>query len=147
ACTGPVPDLYDKVAPSVVYVAATSINPYRLADRVTRVVGSGFIIGPGGLILTNSHVAFGRQSIRVTLHAGGTPPAELVGADPIFDLALIRVTPPAGTSLPKVTLGDSDRLRVGDEVFAIGNPLGLDQTLTRGIVSAMNRVLSETPFS
>jgi serine protease Do len=147
ACTGPVPDLYDRVAPSVVYVAATSINPYRLADRVTRVVGSGFIIGANGLILTNSHVAFGRQSIRVTLDSGDTLPAELVGADPIFDLALIRITPPAGTPLPVAKLGDSERLRVGDEVFAIGNPLGLDQTLTRGIVSAINRVLSETPFS
>jgi len=147
ACTGPIPDLYERVAPSVVYVAATSINPYRLADRVTRVVGSGFIIGAAGMILTNSHVAFGRQSIRVTLDSGETLPAELVGADPIFDLAVIRITPPPGASLPVVTLGDSDRLRVGDEVFAIGNPLGLDQTLTRGIVSAINRVLSETPFS
>jgi S1-C subfamily serine protease len=71
----------------------------------------------------------------------------LVGADPIFDLALVRITPPSSGRLPAATLGDSDRLRVGEEVFAVGNPLGLDQTLTRGIVSAMNRILPDTLFS
>src|SRR3989442_12851523 len=106
-CTGPIPDLFDRVAPAIVYAAATSINPYRLADRVTRVVGSGFIIGAGGLILTNSHVAFGRQSIRVTLDSGETLPADLVGAGPIFDPAVIRSTPPPGRSLPGVTPGRS----------------------------------------
>jgi serine protease Do len=146
-CTESLPDLFDRVSPSVVYVAATSINPFRLAERVTRVVGSGFVVDAKGLILTNSHVAYGRQSIRVSLDSGETVPAELIGADPIYDLAVIRITPPPGVTLVVATLGDSDRVRVGDEVYAIGNPLGLDQTLTRGIVSAINRVLSETPFS
>ena len=146
-CSESLPDLFDRISPAVVYIAATSINPFRLADRVTRAVGSGFLIDAKGLILTNSHVAYARQSLRVSLDSGETVPAELVGADPIYDLAVIKITPPPGSTLPVATLGDSDRVRVGDEVFAIGNPLGLDQTLTRGIVSAINRVLTETAFS
>jgi S1-C subfamily serine protease len=146
-CVEPVPDIYDRVSPAVVFVGATSINPYKLADRVTHVVGSGFIVNASGLILTNAHVAFGRQSTRVTLDDGTVLPAELVGADPIFDLALLRVSVPDKTSLTVLPLGDSDHLRVGEEVVAIGNPLGLDQTLTRGVVSALNRILPDTPFS
>jgi serine protease Do len=70
-----------------------------------------------------------------------------VGADPIFDIALLRVPVLDGAKLVPAPFGDSDRLRVGEEVVAIGNPLGLDQTLTRGVVSALNRILPETPFS
>jgi S1-C subfamily serine protease len=99
------------------------------------------------LILTNSHVAFDRQTITVTLDDGTSLAAQFVGADPIFDLALLRIPLPSSGKLPAAVLGDSDRVRVGDEVLAIGNPLGLDQTLTRGIVSAINRILPETPFS
>ena len=146
-CNESVPDIFDRVSPAVVYIAATSINPYRLSDRVTHVVGSGVIIDPAGLVLTNSHVAFGRQSIRVTLDDGRSFVADLVGADPIFDLAVLRLTELPEGRLSTATLGDSDKLRVGEEVLAIGNPLGLDQTLTRGIISAINRILPETPFS
>ncbi len=146
-CTEPVPEIFTRVSPAVVFVAATSINPYRTADRVTHVVGSGFLLQPSGLILTSSHVVYARQSIGVTLDDGTTWPAELVGADPIFDLALLRLPEDAGGTLPVVRLGDSDTLRVGDDVLAIGNPLGLDQSLTRGIVSAINRILPDTPFS
>jgi serine protease Do len=146
-CAESVPDIYDRVSPSVVFVGATSINPYKLADRVTHVVGSGFVVHASGLVLTNAHVAFGRQSLRVTLDDGTALPAEVVGADPIFDLAVLRIPVPEKTQLAALPLGDSDRLRVGEEVIAIGNPLGLDQTLTRGVVSALNRVLPDTPFS
>lgn len=146
-CSEPLPDVFDRVSPAVVSIAATSINPFQLVGRVERVAGSGVIIDPSGLVLTNSHVAFGRQSIVVTLDGGTSLPARLVGADPIFDLALLRpATPPAGP-LPAARLGDSDRVRVGEEVLAIGNPLGLDQTLTRGVVSGINRILPETPMS
>lgn len=146
-CAEPIPDVFDRVSPAVVFVSATSINPYRLANRVSHVVGSGLIVDATGLVLTNSHVAFDRQSIRVTLDDGTTLPATLVGADPIFDLAVLRIPAPSDSRLATATLGDSDALRVGEEVLAIGNPLGLDQTLTRGIVSAINRVLPDTPFS
>ena len=147
ACVEPLPDIFDRVSPAVVSISATSINPYRLSERVSHVVGAGVLIDASGLILTNAHVAFGRQSITVTLDDGTRLPGTLVGADPIFDLAVVRIPKPAEGTLPTVTLADSDRVRVGEEVAAIGNPLGLDQTLTRGIVSGMNRILPETPFS
>jgi S1-C subfamily serine protease len=146
-CAEPLPDMYTRVSPAVVSVAATSINPYRLSDRVHHVAGSGFIIDPAGLILTNAHVVFNRQSIRVTLDDDTEVAAELVGADPILDVAVLRIPKPSSGTLPTVTLGDSAKVRVGDDVVAIGNPLGLDQTLTRGVVSAINRILSETPLS
>jgi len=131
----------------VVSISATTINPYQLSDRVSHIVGTGFIYDPSGLILTNSHVAFDRQSIVVTLDKGTSASAQLVGADPIFDLAVLRIPQPQRGKLPTVILGDSDRVRIGEDVLAIGNPLGLDQSVTHGIVSAMNRVLPETPFS
>jgi hypothetical protein len=147
ACSASVPELFDRVSPSVVFIAATTINPYQLSDRVSHIVGTGFIYDASGLILTNSHMAFGRQSIMVTLDDGTSAAAQLVGADPIFDVAVLRIAPPPRGKLPTAVLGDSDRVRIGEEVLAIGNPLGLDQSVTRGIVSAMNRILPETPFS
>ncbi len=146
-CSELIPDLFDRVSPAIVSIAATSINPYQLSERVEHITGSGIIIDPSGLVLTNSHVAFDRQSITVTLDDGTSLPATLVGADPIFDLAVLRLSKPPAGRVPAARLGDSDRVRVGEEVLAIGNPLGLDQTLTRGIVSGINRILPETPMS
>ena len=146
-CDTPAPDIFDQVSPAVVFIYATSINPYQMADRVEHVVGSGFIFDASGLILTNSHVAFGRQSIEVTLDNGASVPAQLVGADPIFDIAVLRIERPAKGTLPVARLGDSNRVRVGEDALAIGNPLGLEQTLTRGAVSAINRVLPPTFFA
>jgi len=146
-CTETLPDMYIRVSPAVVSVAAMSINPYRLSDRVHHVAGSGFIIDSTGLILTNAHVVYNRQSVRVTLDDDTEVAAEVVGADPIFDVAVLRIPTPSDGTLPTIALGDSDKVRVGEDVVAIGNPLGLDQTLTRGVVSAINRILSETPLS
>ena len=135
------------MSPAVVMITGQSINPYRLQGRVTRVLGSGFLIDPSGTILTNSHVVFGLQSLTVTMDDGSIVAAKVVGADPIFDLAVIQIPKPRGAPLPTVKLGDSDHLRPGEEVIAIGNPLGLDQTVTRGIISGINRILPETPLS
>ncbi|MBI3990081.1 MAG: trypsin-like peptidase domain-containing protein [candidate division NC10 bacterium] len=146
-CPEATPDIFERVAPAVVFITATSINPYEPFDRVEHSVGSGIVFDRSGLILTNAHVVFGRQAITVSLDDGTSLPAELVGADPIFDVAVLRIPSPSEGKLPTAALGDSDRVRVGEEVLAIGNPLGLDQTLTRGIVSAINRILPETPFS
>ncbi|HKV38597.1 MAG TPA: trypsin-like peptidase domain-containing protein [Blastocatellia bacterium] len=146
-CSMALASLFDRASPSVVYIYATSINPYRTSNRVEHVVGSGFIFDPSGLILTNSHVAYGRQSIIVGLEDGSTESAELVGADPVFDIAVLRIPKPKDRELSVLPLGDSDRVHVGHEAVAIGNPLGLDQTLTRGIVSAVNRILPVTFFS
>jgi len=146
-CAEPIPDIYDRVSPAVVSITARSINPYDPMERVSRVAGSGVIFDASGLILTNSHVVFGRQSVVVTLDDGTVLPAEPVGTDAIFDLAVLRIPTPQSGSLPAATFGSSDRLRVGEEVLAIGNPLGLEQTLTRGIVSAINRILPNAALS
>ncbi len=146
-CAEPVPDIYDRVSPAVVSITARSINPYEPMDRVSRVAGSGVILDPSGLVLTNSHVVYGRQSILVTLDDGTALPAELVGTDAIFDIAVLRIPSPKSGALPTTVFGSSDRLRVGEEVLAIGNPLGLEQTLTRGIVSAINRILPSAALS
>jgi S1-C subfamily serine protease len=147
SCTQPLTSVFKQVSPAVVFISAVSINPYRMNDRVEHIVGSGFIVDRSGLILTNAHVVFGRQLIDVTLDDGSTVPAQLIGADPIFDVALLRIPKPTQGLLNVVDLGDSDRVQVGEEVIAIGNPLGLDQSLTRGVISAINRVLPETFFS
>jgi len=146
-CNEPLTSIFEKVSPSVVFITAVSINPYRMNDRVEHIVGSGFIIDDSGIILTNSHVAFGRQLITVTLDDGTTVPAQLIGADPIFDVAVLKIDKPLKGTFAALEMGDSDVVRVGEEVVAIGNPLGLDQSLTRGVVSAINRILPQTFFS
>jgi S1-C subfamily serine protease len=108
-------------------------------------VGSGFIISSGGTILTNSHLVYGAQSITVGLR-GQTQTAVLLGADPILDLAALEISAPSD-GLPVLKLGDSDTLRVGQEIIAIGNPLGLEQTLVHGLVSGINRILPVAPMS
>ena len=146
-CPDSLPALYDQVSQAVVSISGISINPYDMDRRIERVAGSGVIIEASGLILTNSHVVFGRQVITVTLDDGTSLPAKLIGADPIFDIALVKIPPPTKGSLPVAKLGDSSRLLVGVEVYAIGNPLGLEQTLTRGIVSAVDRLMPGAAWS
>jgi len=140
-------EIYERVAPAVVLIHAVSINPYRLSERVEHSVGSGFIFDPEGLVLTNSHVAFGRQSLVVRLNDGALLPARLIGADPILDIAVLRIPKLKQNALAAVKLGDSDCVRVGEDMLALGSPLGLDQSLTRGIVSAINRVLPPLSFT
>src|SRR5580765_7419120 len=108
----------------------------RVEQRVQRALGSGVIIDEAGHIVTNNHVIANATTIKVQLADGRSAEARVVGRDPDTDLALlsIKVSP-----LPVMKLGRSDQLQVGDEVLAIGNPLGLQQTVTHGIVSAIDR--------
>jgi Do/DeqQ family serine protease len=99
-------------------------------------VGSGVIISPDGHILTNHHVVDGAIEVRVELTDNRVFTAKVVGSDPPSDLAVLKID---STNLPTVTMGDSDRVRVGDFVLAIGNPMGVGQTVTSGIVSAKGR--------
>ena len=104
---------------------------------IQRGTGSGFIIDAAGHVMTNNHVVDGAESIVVRLADGREYTAEVVGADPNSDVAVIRIE--GAESLPVSAFGDSDALKVGDWVLALGNPLGLDFTVTAGIVSAKNR--------
>jgi serine protease Do len=108
-----------------------------------RSLGSGVIIDSDGFIVTNHHVVANADEIQVKLSDTRSFPAELVGSDPRTDVALIRVS---GRNLPLAQLGNSDDLGVGDWVLAIGNPFGLEETVTAGIVSAKERVIGAGPF-
>lgn len=108
-------------------------------------LGSGFIIDTDGYIVTNNHVIEGADEIIVKLHDDREFKAEIVGTDPLTDLALLKINP-KGASISPILLGDSDRAEIGDWVVAIGNPLGLGGTVTAGILSAKGRVLGDGPY-
>ena len=111
----------------------------------THALGSGFVISKEGLIITNNHVVEKATEIKIKLHNGKEYDAKLVGRDPKTDLALIQVAPDKDFPTPAV-LGDSDALRVGDWVMAVGNPFGLGHTITTGIISAKSRILGAGPY-
>ncbi len=111
--------------------------------RSVRSMGSGFIINTNGDILTNNHVVDGATEIKVKLSDGRELPGKVVGSDPKTDLALLKVE---ATGLPIIPLGYSAELQVGEPVMAIGNPFGLEQTVTTGIVSATGRVIGQGPY-
>ena len=106
-------------------------------------LGSGFVISTDGYVVTNNHVVAGGGDISVRLSRGGEYPARIVGTDPPTDLALLKIDASKLIALP---LGDSDQLQVGEPVMAIGNPFGLDQTVTTGIVSAKERFIGSGPY-
>src|ERR671923_1795505 len=139
SCNEPLTVVFERVSPAVVSIQAMKINKAKPQRRFETVVGSGVIIEKDGQILTNAHVVDGAASLTVTLDSGNRVTARILGLDPVLDLALVRVDTPG--PLPAARLGDASAVRVGDEVVAIGNPLGLDQTMTRGIVSGLNRLL------
>jgi serine protease Do len=114
------------------------------APRKVTSLGSGFVIDPSGIIVTNNHVVDGADDITVTFPDGKSLPAKLIGHDPKADVAVLRVTPKA--PLAAVKFGDSDTARVGDWVVAIGNPFGLGGSVTAGIVSARNRDINAGPY-
>ncbi len=107
-------------------------------------LGSGVIIDNRVYIITNNHVVQGAQSAEVVLYTGQVLPAQVIGTDPPDDLAIIKITPP-GTGVTVAALGDSSKLLVGQDVLAIGNPLGITQTVTNGIISALNRTVGNIP--
>jgi serine protease Do len=110
-----------------------------------RSLGSGIIMNPEGYVITNNHVVAGAQEIKVILKGGREFKGAVQGRDPGTDLALVRIihAPP---NLPFLKLGDSDAVRIGDWVLAVGNPFGLSHTVTQGIISAKGRVIGDSPY-
>ena len=133
-------DIYQNVSPSVVEITSTlqSGGPFGQQAQGT---GTGVVLDSDGRILTNNHVIDGAQNIQVRFSDGSTSSAKVLGTDPANDLAVIQATD-SGLQLHPAQLGDSDALRVGDPVLAIGNPFNLESTLTQGIVSATGRTYS-----
>jgi putative serine protease PepD len=123
-----------KIEPAVVELAVTTSQGQQ--------IGSGVIIDSNGDIVTNNHVVSGEQTIRVVLNNGKTVQGQLVGTDAADDLAVVHITPFAHMVVAQI--GNSSKLTVGQEVLAIGNPLGITETATQGIVSALNRSVSES---
>jgi len=151
-------DLVSKVAPAVITIRADKRvrmpqqfrffddpffrglfgdqAPQQPQESLERALGSGVIVSADGYILTNHHVIDGAQDIKVDLNDGKTLDAKLIGSDPPSDLALLKIS---ATGLTFLTPGDSDKVRVGDVALAIGNPFGIGQTVTMGIISAKGR--------
>jgi S1-C subfamily serine protease len=133
--------VYEKANRSVVNITTKAHKEALLVfDLPMEGSGSGSVINRHGFILTNFHVVDGATQIKVALHTGNSYDAEVVGKDPLNDIAVLKIDAPPD-DLEPVELGDSSRLRVGQHIFAIGNPFGLERTLTRGIISSLNRSL------
>ncbi len=132
--------VYERANRSVVHITTKATQRELLFEVPAEGTGSGSVLDKSGHILTNYHVVEGATEIRVTLANGETFDAGLVGYDPPNDMAVLKVHAPAEMLAP-IQLGDSSRLRVGQLVFAIGNPFGLERTMTTGIISSLNRSL------
>lgn len=133
--------IFEQAAPSVVFITSLTerrASPFSLdVLRIPRGTGTGFVWDEAGHVVTNVHVIEGASTVEVALADGSAWPAKLVGAYPDKDIAVLRIVP--DVPLAPIALGSSGDLRVGQEVFAIGNPFGLDHTMTKGIVSALGR--------
>lgn len=138
------------VVPSVVSIDTAGVRTEQLHDiwgrtRVRRYPtqgqGSGVIVTKEGHVVTNHHVIAGQQKIQVTLHGGKTHPAHLIGEDTLLDIAILKID--ANEEFTPLKLGDSTQAQVGQIVFAVGNPFGLGETVTQGIISAKERSLSD----
>ncbi|NIL98841.1 MAG: trypsin-like serine protease [Planctomycetales bacterium] len=134
--------VYERVNRSVVNINTRSVraDPFFMFETPSEGAGSGSVLDKQGHILTNFHVVEGSREIQVTLFDGATYDARPVGVDATTDLAVLQIDAPPESLFP-VTLGDSTALQVGQRVFAIGNPFGLERTLTVGIISSLNRVI------
>ncbi|MEV5963372.1 trypsin-like peptidase domain-containing protein [Kribbella sp. NPDC051952] len=119
--------------------AAASVLPGVVSVRAGRATGSGFAVDQQGHVVTNAHVVEGASDVSLVLSNGRTVDADVVGSDPDNDLAVLQVSSADAEGLRALTLGRSAQLRVGDPVLAVGSPLGLEGTVTAGIVSAVDR--------
>lgn len=147
--TGLTPhQIYEKTAPGVAYVTSTIVHqvesPFSLGSESQEqgtATGSGFVIASNGTILTNYHVVEDAVKVTVSFERGKAVEAKVIGKDPSNDLAVLRI-PTEGLTMHPLTLGNSSKVEVGDPVLAIGNPFGLERTLTTGVISALQREIT-----
>ncbi|HEY2631199.1 MAG TPA: trypsin-like peptidase domain-containing protein [Solirubrobacteraceae bacterium] len=140
--------IYEKDAPGVAFITSTIVrqseSPFSFGESQTQqgtATGSGFVINKNGTILTNYHVVENAVKVMVSFEHGKAVEAKVIGKDPSNDLAVLSI-PTEGLTLHPLTLGNSSKAQVGDPVLAIGNPFGLDRTLTTGVVSALQRQIT-----
>jgi S1-C subfamily serine protease len=149
-------EIYRRAAPGVVQITSTTLSEeqidplfgFPLPQREQRAQGSGFVFDESGYIVTNNHVIAGATDIEVSFSNKESMKANVVGSDPATDVALLKVNADARALTP-LELGDSEQVQVGDSVVAIGNPFGLERSITAGIVSALQRTIespAETPI-
>jgi putative serine protease PepD len=139
-----ISDIYGSAKRGVIQVLATSVasdNPF-FGSQPTRALGSGFVIDKAGHVVTNYHVIEGASKVEVSFSGNDEMPATVIGRDPSTDIAVLRIKRAQGRALTPLELGNSDVVRVGDAVVAIGNPFGLERTVTAGIVSALQREIT-----
>ena len=139
----PVQQIYEETGPGVVQVTTSGVdstNPY-FGPQATSSLGSGFVVDRDGYIVTNYHVIEDAQEIEVNFSGDDRVPAKIVGSDPSTDLAVLKIDAQSRALTP-LPLGNSDDVHVGDAVVAIGNPFGLERSVTAGIVSALQRDLT-----
>jgi S1-C subfamily serine protease len=143
--------IYKRAAPGVVQVTSTTVvsvppdpffgNPFFPQQQRQQSLGSGFVVDKAGHVVTNYHVVEGARQVRVSFSNGSSMKAKVVGTDPSSDLAVLKIDA-SSRALTPLPLGNSDAIQVGDPVVAIGNPFGLDRTVTAGIVSAIQRAIT-----
>jgi S1-C subfamily serine protease len=139
-----ISEIYGSAKRGVIQVLATSAasdNPF-FGSQPARVLGSGFVIDTAGHVVTNYHVIEGASKVEVSFSGNDEMAATVVGRDPSTDIAVLRIKHAQGRALTPLDLGNSDVVRVGDAVVAIGNPFGLERTVTAGIVSALQREIT-----
>lgn len=146
SCDKPFSEVFQEVSPSVVRIISVAIDPFRVAERVQLGVGTGLVIDDDGHIVTNAHLVYGASEIMVSNGKEEMRQTSIVGVDPISDLAVIKVKAPEA-KFQKARLGSSEKTVIGEEVLAVGYPLGIGKTVTRGIISAMERVVPLSSFS
>jgi S1-C subfamily serine protease len=146
SCDKSFSEVFEEVSPSIVRIFSVAIDPFSVIKRVQMGLGTGLVIDDDGHIVTNAHIVYGASEVIISSGKNDMQQAKIVGIDPISDLAVIKLKSPL-IKLQKARLGESDKISIGEEVLAVGYPLGIGKTATRGIISAMERIMPLSTFS
>jgi serine protease Do len=144
---GSIVEAFRIAAPSVLRVFSVSIESFDIKERVQMETGAGIVFDDKGNIVTNAHVVYGAKQLLVSVDGQGAYPATVVGADPLSDVAVIKIDESEGVKLSPASFADSQKLEIGEEVIAIGYPFEMDKSASRGIISGLNRKVPVTTMS